>query len=293
MTTHKISKSAYCSLTATPFQNNITCREIPPCAPLRPYIRCYWGSELPYCSPQNAGNPGTLVIPDTCADLMYDIDYTAGRVTGGFCGINDKSFYACSHFEKGHIVSTFCVRFYAWNAYRFSEDTLKDTVNGFLDCGARFAWLDKALRDNLFELHSLQEKIAFTEKLFLKKMESMRTHQTFDQAVRLILENNGNLEIAQLSRDVFLSSRQLERIFHDYAGVTPKKLSSLIRYQALWREILSNPGFQVLDAVQQFGYTDQPHLLKEFKRYHSMDIGSARRLAMNHVENIQEKGMLF
>ena len=43
----------------------------------------------------------------------------------------------------------------------------------------------------------------------------------------------------------------------------------------------------MLSAVHKYGYTDQSHLLREFKRYHSMDIHEARTIALKYVENIQ------
>lgn len=76
-------------------------------------------------------------------------------------------------------------------------------------------------------------------------------------------------------------------LFHEYVGITPKKLSNLIRYQFLWRDILWEPDFDVFNAVHKYGYTDQSHLLREFKRYHSMDIHEARTIALKDVENIQ------
>ena len=85
-----------------------------------------------------------------------------------------------------------------------------------------------------------------------------------------------------------MSTRQLERLFHEYVGITPKKLSNLIRYQFLWRDILCEPDFDVIDAVYKYGYTDQSHLMREFKRYHSMDINSAKAVAFENVENIQD-----
>lgn len=94
--------------------------------------------------------------------------------------------------------------------------------------------------------------------------------------------------IANLAKESFVSTRQLERLFHEYVGITPKKLSNLIRYQFLWRDILCEPDFDALSAVHKFGYTDQSHLLREFKRYHSMDIHNARIIAFKDVGNIQE-----
>lgn len=46
--------------------------------------------------------------------------------------------------------------------------------------------------------------------------------------------------------------------------------------------------FDVLSAVHKYGYSDQSHLLREFKRYHSMDIQEARNLAIHDVVNIQD-----
>ena len=51
---------------------------------------------------------------------------------------------------------------------------------------------------------------------------------------------------------------------------------------------MCEPDFDVLSAVHKFGYTDQSHLLREFKRYHSMDIHKARIMAFKDVGNIQD-----
>ena len=80
---------------------------------------------------------------------------------------------------------------------------------------------------------------------------------------------------------------QRERLFHEYIGITPKKLCSLVRYQYLWNEIIRNPRFSILDGVCKYGFTDQSHLIREFKRYHAMDIHKAVQYARDNVENIQ------
>ena len=108
------------------------------------------------------------------------------------------------------------------------------------------------------------------------------------KVIQNILINKGSLDIANLAKSSFVSTRQLERLFHEYVGITPKKLSNLIRYQFLWRDVLCELDFDMLSAVHKFGYTDQSHLLREFKRYHSMDIHKARILAFGDVGNIQD-----
>ena len=155
-------------------------------------------------------------------------------------------------------------------------------MNGYFDVDSRFEWLDKIIRPKLLELKTLQEKISFTEQALLKRLSDVRENTVVNDTIQNILINKGSLDIAKLAKKSFVSTRQLERLFHEYVGITPKKLSNLIRYQFLWRD------FDVLSAVYKFGYTDQSHLLREFKRYHSMDIHNARIMAFKDVGNIQD-----
>ncbi len=282
-----VMQTRYHPFTASPFRKNNQYNELLPRQSLAQYVRCFWGSE-PACTDMIQNRQGELVIPDTCVDIIYHIDYTENKVTGGFCGINDRSFYAVDNSVAGHVTATFAIRFYAWEAYVFAQDSFRSTANGFYEVGSRFAWLDRALRPNLLELQTLQEKVSFAERLLLEKLQNAKENQTVRYAVNTILIQKGSLDISKLAKASFVSSRQLERLFHEYVGITPKKLSNLIRYQLLWRDILYEPDFEVLNAVHQYGYTDQSHLLHAFKRFHSMDIRSAKRLAYENVANLQD-----
>lgn len=276
----------YRPMTAAPFRQNEEYREIEPRTPeLAKYIRCFWGSGHPYLKKSAAAG---LVTPDTCADIIYQIDHTANSVSGGFCGINDASFRNVDDSEDGHLVSVFAIRFYAWSAFGFSEDSMKDTKNQYLDVQSRFRWLDRLLRPQLLEKSDLEERMEIAEALMLQRLSvsGMRYSSPVYDAVGQILRHKGAISAAELARACFISSRQLERLFHEYIGITPKKLCNLVRYQFVWNDVLRNPSFHIMDAVWQYGYTDQSHLMREFKRYHTMDIQTARSYAYD-VGNIQ------
>lgn len=278
---------SYYPITATPFKKDNSYRELAPCKVLQPYIRCYWGTEKPLIREER--DPlSKLVIPDTCADIIYNIDESANTVSGGFCGVNDCSFYTSEKEKAGHAVATFSIRFYAWSAYAFVGDSLRATLNGYFRADSLFEWLDRMIRPRLLELRTLEEKAAFAEELLLKRLSDRKENRIVDSTVSYILDNRGSLEVSDLAREFFISTRQLERLFHEYIGITPKKLSNLIRYQFLWRDIVCEPDFDLLNAVHKYGYTDQSHLLREFRKYHSMDIHRARTLAFQDVGNIQE-----
>lgn len=269
----------YKPLTATPFKCNSAYNEIEPCRMLQPYIRCFWGG-VHDCSDIKTDKTSEIVIPDTCVDIIYRIDDTGKIITSDFIGINDRSFFSQSNKKSEHNISVFAIRFYAWSAYIFSEDSFAGTVNGRYDVRERFGWLDKILRIVLPESHSLTDMIQFTETLLLKKLETAKNNEMIDRVIYDILLYQGTKEINQLSKENFISGRQMERLFHEYIGVTPKKLSNLVRYQYLWSDIVSERHFNILDAVYKYGYTDVSHLMREFERYHSMNIRDALEMAL-------------
>lgn len=272
----------YKPLTATPFKCNSAYNEIEPCWMLKPYIRCFWGG-VRSCSDIEADIASEIVIPDTCVDIIYRIDDTGKIINSDFIGINDRSFFSQSNKKSEQKIFVFAIRFYAWTAYIFSEDSFAETVNGRYDVRERFSWLDRKLRVLLPESYSLIDLIRFTEPLFLKKLETAKKNEMIDRVIYDILLHQGGKGIHQLSKENFISGRQMERLFHEYIGITPKKLSNLVRYQCLWRDIVSERRFDILDAVYKYGYTDVSHLMREFERYHSMNIRDALEMAIKNM----------
>ncbi len=271
------STMIYRPLTATPFKHTSAYQEIEPCRMLQPYIRCFWGGVY-YTSDTETDGDSQIVIPDTCVDIIYRMDDAGNIITSDFIGINDRSFYTQCNEKSERRISVFAIRFYAWSAYAFSEDSFIGTVNGRYDVRERFGWLDRELRSRLMEPANLTDWIRVAEELLLKKNETAREKVVVDRVMHDILRYQGGLGIDQLSKENFISGRQMERLFHEYIGMTPKKLSNLVRYQCLWRDVVSQTHFDIMDAVQKYGYTDLSHLMREFERYHSMNIRNALEL---------------
>lgn len=279
-----MEKMIYRPLTATPFNYHSGYQEVEPCRMLQPYVRCFWGGV--YDCPDGEGSASfDIVIPDTCVDIIYQIDDAGNIINSDFVGVSDRSFWMQNSKKPGHKIFTFAIRFYAWSAYLFSEDSFAGTINGRCDVRERFSWLDWELRGRLSETGKMMDLIQLTESLLLKKLDNARCKKPVDEVIQNILQFQGALEISELSKLNFISNRQMERLFQEYIGITPKKLSNLIRYQFLWRDIVSRKHFDIANAVFEYGYTDAPHLMREFKRYHSMNIREAKELALRNPFN--------
>ena len=278
---------AYRPLIARPFRQGAIFREVLPCAALRPYVRCFWGGEAA-CAASVVQEEPDWIIPDGCADVIFRVNETRGTVCAGFAGISDAC--GATHFsaDTADRFSTFGIRFYAWTAYRFSGEGMSGTLNGYFDAHERFGWLCAMLSERLAGLATMQERAALAEGLLLSRFEKAEENSRFDEAVLTLLGSRGSMGIAALAGEVFFSTRQLERVFREYAGVSPKRLAGIIRYQSLWQDALRT-GFDVQDAVLKYGFTDEAHLLREFKRYHGMGLRKARALALADVAKLQDR----
>lgn len=267
----------YRPITATPFECGESYIEVEPCAALKPYIRCFWGTVGNIRAQRTADENTVLVIPDTCMDIIFDVNYTQSRSSCFFCGINDAPF--ASHGElRGDVFASFAIRFYAWSAVLFADEDMSDVLNTADRSERYFKGIESELEGRITECGSIFERIEIAERFLLKRLNSLRENPDLMNAVYFLLKTEGNIRIEDLSMYTAASRRKLERLFKSNIGLTPKKLASLIRYQRLWQSMVAG-NFDVQDCVMRFGFSDQPHLLNEFRRYHSMNPTAAIELA--------------
>lgn len=266
----------YHPITGTPFQADETYREIAPCAALAPYIRCFWGSERPLPERPHAGG---IVIPDTCMDIIFHVDYTRNRIGSSFCALDEYSGFTGPSDASGGLAATFAIRFYAWTAALFAEDSLRGSLNGRYPVEQFFRRIVTALAPLLFDEMTLEDKAHAAEPVLLALLNPSKADPTVLNAIHHMLQSFGRARIGEISAALALSPRQLERRFDAMMGVSPKAFASLLRYQLLWQDMALNPRFNALDAVDKFGYADQAHLLHDFRQHHLMSPKEAIALA--------------
>lgn len=273
----------YIPITATPYRQGDDYVEVTPCEALKPYIRCFWGSKDVYTRKLPLV-PGTgLVVPDTCMDIMFTVNYTKDRFVSAFCGIDDRASDTVSGDEVNDCLSVFGIRFYAWSTVLFSEESMQGCRNFAGDARMYFAWLVRALEQRLWETVAIEERVRLAEAELLKRIDLRSENGTFMDAVAQIISGRGALRMHELAGEMHVSNRQLQRVFQENMGISPKRFASLVRYQNLWRDILTVPNRPIMDEVHRLQYTDQAHLLHEFKHYHGMTIQQACVLAREHV----------
>ena len=86
--------------------------------------------------------------------------------------------------------------------------------------------------------------------------------------VNAVQASKGLLTIDELSKQNGISTRQLERLFKDFIGLTPKEYSNIIRIQQALALIASNNNHKaLLDIAFECGFYDHSHLTNAIKQH--------------------------
>lgn len=274
----QIINTIYRPITATPYRSNDEYVEIAPCAALRPYIRCFWGTNEKFISSVSDVTQSTLVIPDTCVDIVINLNFTDNKFSSHLCGINNEPFISNTKADSAP-KSTFAIRFYAWSFVLFSDNDMKGSLNLFSDISRYVNNFKVQLEERMISCKNIYDRIKIAEKFLAERINISRENPDVMNSIYYIMKNQGSVTVKALSEYCAISKRQLERLFLANIGVTPKQMSGLIRYQNLWQDILK-PNFDIQNAVFKYGFFDQSHLLNEFKRYHGMTVTQAKKLAL-------------
>lgn len=270
----------YQPLTSRPFLCNQSYMEYQPCELLRPYVSCYWVSDVRY---MNAGGETVFVVPDTCMDIIVRVNHTKQVINGYLCGIQDYMFETQEQ-KSAEDISCFAVRFYFWGAHLFLDLDYGEIKNQSLPLNMLGREWDQ-LFERFFEVSSTQGRIGLMENFLLGRLNQIKLNHNLFNSFQYMLMHPGTSSIKDICDCSCISQRQMERLYQQHIGLSLKRVSNLVRYQKVWREMVTSCHFNVHDAVHRFGYTDQAHLLKEFKRFHGVTPTKAREIAYNSMSN--------
>jgi AraC-like DNA-binding protein len=73
--------------------------------------------------------------------------------------------------------------------------------------------------------------------------------------------------VYDLSREVGISQKQMERKFVEKVGPTPKQFAQLLKFRKLKERLERHNEESLMDVAFDFGFTDHAHLTKFFKKF--------------------------
>ena len=125
----------------------------------------------------------------------------------------------------------------------------------------------KQLTEQIADTTSPQQKIILAQKFLLNQLALHEEDLIFEYCVEKIQSSKGTISIKELEKKTGYSSRWLNMKFNDKLGVSPKNLSSIIRFKQYYQALISKDEKSFFKNDFYKVYYDQSHFIKAFKRF--------------------------
>jgi AraC-like DNA-binding protein len=244
-----------------------------PAADLSTFIKCYWTLE----SPAEA-NPGIQrIVPDGCMEMIFHYGdlYKQYREDGSFL-IQPRCFVFGQITQPLDIEPTgdtgiFAVRFFPDGFTPFATLPLQQMENKAVSLQVLFGNDGVAIENDLLSAATSEARIGIIEKFLLQRLVLPEAiDRIAKSSVEVLMQLNGQLSVGELSDQLNIHRRQLERRFSAVIGLSPKQLAKIIRLQSTLK-LLAKKQFTSLTAIAYEGeYYDQAHFIRDFKEFTGM-----------------------
>ncbi|MEL6535235.1 MAG: helix-turn-helix transcriptional regulator [Bacteroidota bacterium] len=162
----------------------------------------------------------------------------------------------------------FSVRFYPDGFLPFSDFPIDAMKNTAISIEEIFGEAGVHLEENILSAPDTESRIRIMEKFLLDQLSLPQNVDRVIQAtVETILTANGQLTIEGLTQSTSISQRQLERKFAKAIGLSPKRLTDIVRLQAALKKLLNQDFTSLTSLAYEGEYYDQAHFIKDFKKY--------------------------
>lgn len=244
-------------------------REYQPNYELRNHIDCVWFED--FTQQHNQVGNTHLIIPDNTIELIFT-EHSFERSFG------KKKIEVGSHLAglkttpqqiKVKGPALLAIRFKPEGLYPFIKEGISSlidqTVHPEIIFGKEILYLQEQIAEEKTEFERVQLVNAFLcEKL---ATTGKKTDPYFDLFLKRIRCSKGQLSLKEMSKELTISQKTLQRKFSEYIGITPKKYSRLVRLIEAVKSFERNPTQQFSRLAHQFGFTDQMHFIKEVKAF--------------------------
>jgi AraC-like DNA-binding protein len=161
----------------------------------------------------------------------------------------------------------FCVWFRPGIMPRVADVAPGDLVDCWADLPKVLGVGIDELGERLSLARDLNSKIRIMEDFFNQRgLTSVAPKGLYRGAAELVESSHGKIRVDGLADTLGTTTRTLERMFREHAGMSPKKFIRLVRFQNILSQLRSGSAkLNLADLACEWGYTDQSHFIRDFK----------------------------
>lgn len=157
--------------------------------------------------------------------------------------------------------------------YRLMGLAMSEVRDLRLDLDWVWPTLISQLKVQLWQTSTFAERIPVMSAFLRRTIRSdIAPHPDFLNAFATLGLGYG-AAVSELAGTVRVSPRLLRRYFDRFAGLSPKQVNRVVRFQGALGDLTRRPVASLPEIAARHGYADQAHLSREFKRLSNLSPG--------------------
>ncbi len=231
-------------------------REFLPHTALQDSVKRFWTLERDY----SPANPTDEIVPDACVELIFNFGSAYVLDMGGLrrqlppvyvVGLQDRPMIL----RSSGVVRLVAARFYAWGLLPYLDI---DAAPG----SASAVVLDddwRALADRL-RVEVLADRYdraveRLEDFLLARRLTMLYEPRQVPSAASLLYRMRGQLKLTEMAAAWGLMRLPFSVLSHD------------LRFEKIRERLMADPDASLTDLAHEFGFTDQSHLINDFKTF--------------------------
>lgn len=212
-------------------------------------------------------------VPDASIDLLFNIG--ENKVSTYISG----TVFGVKKWELGTQDDCFGVRFQPGQGILPKDITMEMIVNDDIEIDGDI--FGKNLTEKIALAKTMGERIEIFKKAYedmvLGRNSLSDKEKINEYLVNRIGRTKGMITMRQLEDETNYSACYLRRIFKSFHGISPKQFAQYIRFQNLLMQA-DKEGVRYEQVALDCGYYDEPHMMKEFKKYSGVTLEQYRKM---------------
>lgn len=233
---------------------------------IKKYVHLFWILKADYFSVPYLLPPDkyfTIILSFKSNTNVLKNDTVKAPVSGSFIvGMRTSRVFLIPDGEIDYLGIEFCPH----GLRSFLDFNCTNITDSFLEIGLLKNKLNEALKPIMNEVFSDEKRVEIIERRLLSLISRIdyTPDNYFIEALNVIEKNYGSISVRDVCDNIGVSTRQLNREFERFIGVSPKFYSRIVRFNNFLDKL------KVIEKIESFtelayqcGYSDQAHMIHE------------------------------
>jgi len=161
-------------------------------------------------------------------------------------------------------------RFYPYASSLFFPNQVSNFTNDSIDLYDILSKESTEFYNHLMEQRTLGQKIKALDSFLVQRLtKSNKKREQFglvEHFCSCISKKDDSFNLKNMASSYGFSERHIQKLFHDWVGLTPKSFHSVQRFNKSL-ELIQSTDSSLTSIAYECRYYDQAHFIKDFKSY--------------------------